>query len=147
MKMRGARILLEALRCEGTKHVFGYPGGAVLHIYDEIVKTSEELGITHYLVRHEQHSSNEILDPSPDVPDHADGLRAREQGDGGGTACASRGYVLHASRGGRDSSDIRDTGHRSAAFGRARCPLKLAASNGIQSGGETCAWRNATPSA
>ena len=54
MKMRGARILLEALRCEGTKHIFGYPGGAVLHIYDEIIKTSEELGITHYLVRHEQ---------------------------------------------------------------------------------------------
>ncbi len=56
MKMRGARILLEALRCEGVKHIFGYPGGAVLHIYDEIVQTSEELGITHYLVRHEQGS-------------------------------------------------------------------------------------------
>src|SRR5215510_3868111 len=54
MKMRGARILLEALRCEGIKHIFGYPGGAVLHIYDEIAKTSEELSITHYLVRHEQ---------------------------------------------------------------------------------------------
>lgn len=56
MKMRGARILLEALRCEGVNHIFGYPGGAVLHIYDEIVQSSEQLGITHYLVRHEQGS-------------------------------------------------------------------------------------------
>ncbi len=54
MKMRGARILLEALRCEGVKHVFGYPGGAVLHIYDELIKHAESLGISHYLVRHEQ---------------------------------------------------------------------------------------------
>jgi acetolactate synthase I/II/III large subunit len=54
MKMRGARILLEALRCENVKHVFGYPGGAVLHIYDELAKHEGALGISHYLVRHEQ---------------------------------------------------------------------------------------------
>jgi acetolactate synthase I/II/III large subunit len=54
MKMRGARILIEALRCENVKHIFGYPGGAVLHVYDEIGKSADELGITHYLVRHEQ---------------------------------------------------------------------------------------------
>jgi acetolactate synthase-1/2/3 large subunit len=54
MKMRGARILLEALRCENVKHVFGYPGGAVLHIYDELAKNEGALGIGHYLVRHEQ---------------------------------------------------------------------------------------------
>lgn len=54
MKMRGARILIEALRCEDVKHIFGYPGGAVLHVYDEMAKSGEELGITHYLVRHEQ---------------------------------------------------------------------------------------------
>jgi acetolactate synthase-1/2/3 large subunit len=54
MKMRGARILLEALRCENVKHIFGYPGGAVLHIYDELAKHEEALGIGHYLVRHEQ---------------------------------------------------------------------------------------------
>lgn len=54
MKMRGARILLEALRCEGVNHIFGYPGGAVLHIYDEMIKHAESLGIKHYLVRHEQ---------------------------------------------------------------------------------------------
>ncbi len=54
MKYRGARIFLEALRCEGIDAVFGYPGGAVLHIYDEIGKSGTELGIKHYLVRHEQ---------------------------------------------------------------------------------------------
>ncbi len=54
MKMRGARILLEALRCENVKHIFGYPGGAVLHIYDELAKVEGALGINHYLVRHEQ---------------------------------------------------------------------------------------------
>jgi acetolactate synthase-1/2/3 large subunit len=54
MKMRGARILLEAMRCEGVNHIFGYPGGAVLHIYDEMIKHAESLGIKHYLVRHEQ---------------------------------------------------------------------------------------------
>lgn len=54
MKMRGARILLEALRCENVKHIFGYPGGAVLHIYDELARSEEALGINHYLVRHEQ---------------------------------------------------------------------------------------------
>src|SRR5262245_46105039 len=54
MKMRGARILLESLRCENVKHIFGYPGGAVLHIYDELAKCEEALGINHYLVRHEQ---------------------------------------------------------------------------------------------
>ena len=54
MKMRGARILLEALRCENVKHIFGYPGGAVLHIYDELAKCEAALGIGHYLVRHEQ---------------------------------------------------------------------------------------------
>lgn len=52
MKMRGARILIEALRCEGVDHIFGYPGGAVLHVYDELIRHSDR--IKHYLVRHEQ---------------------------------------------------------------------------------------------
>ncbi|MBX3278414.1 MAG: biosynthetic-type acetolactate synthase large subunit [Acidobacteria bacterium] len=52
MKMRGARILVEALRCEGVEHIFGYPGGAVLHVYDEINRHEDR--IKHYLVRHEQ---------------------------------------------------------------------------------------------
>src|SRR5436190_5350574 len=52
MKMRGARILIEALRCENVEHIFGYPGGAVLHIYDELTHHADR--IKHYLVRHEQ---------------------------------------------------------------------------------------------
>jgi acetolactate synthase-1/2/3 large subunit len=52
MKMRGARILIEALRCEGVEHIFGYPGGAVLHVYDELNRHEDR--IKHYLVRHEQ---------------------------------------------------------------------------------------------
>jgi acetolactate synthase-1/2/3 large subunit len=50
--MRGARILLEALLREGVDTVFGYPGGAVLHIYDELAKIAPR--IRHVLVRHEQ---------------------------------------------------------------------------------------------
>jgi len=49
---RGAEVLIEALVHEGVEHIFGYPGGAVLHIYDELWRARER--ITHYLVRHEQ---------------------------------------------------------------------------------------------
>jgi acetolactate synthase-1/2/3 large subunit len=51
-KMRGARILLEALIREGVDTIFGYPGGAVLHIYDELTKAAPRL--RHILARHEQ---------------------------------------------------------------------------------------------
>ena len=49
---RGADILLHALVNEGVDTIFGYPGGAVLHIYDELWRYREQ--VTHYLVRHEQ---------------------------------------------------------------------------------------------
>jgi acetolactate synthase-1/2/3 large subunit len=49
---RGAEILVEALVHEGVDSIFGYPGGAVLHIYDELWRVRDR--ITHYLVRHEQ---------------------------------------------------------------------------------------------
>ena len=48
----GAQMLVEALVHEGVEAIFGYPGGAVLHIYDELWRARER--ITHYLVRHEQ---------------------------------------------------------------------------------------------
>ena len=48
----GAEILVEALVYEGVDTIFGYPGGAVLHIYDELWRARE--CISHYLVRHEQ---------------------------------------------------------------------------------------------
>jgi len=49
---RGAEILIEALLYEGVDSIFGYPGGAVLHIYDELWRARDRL--KHYLVRHEQ---------------------------------------------------------------------------------------------
>ena len=49
---RGAEILVEALKHEGVDSIFGYPGGAVLHIYDELWRARDR--IKHYLVRHEQ---------------------------------------------------------------------------------------------
>ncbi|HWZ47664.1 MAG TPA: acetolactate synthase 3 catalytic subunit [Herbaspirillum sp.] len=47
----GAEILVRALAEEGVEHVFGYPGGAVLYIYDAIYKQDK---FQHVLVRHEQ---------------------------------------------------------------------------------------------
>lgn len=49
---RGAEILIQALLHEGVDTIFGYPGGAALHIYDELWRWRDS--ITHYLVRHEQ---------------------------------------------------------------------------------------------
>jgi len=48
----GAEMLIQALVHEGVDTIFGYPGGAVLHIYDELWRARDR--ITHYLVRHEQ---------------------------------------------------------------------------------------------
>jgi len=49
--LRGAEIFVRALKDEGVEHLFGYPGGAVLHIYDELYKQTD---VAHILVRHEQ---------------------------------------------------------------------------------------------
>ena len=51
MELNGAEILIDCLQKEGVEHVFGYPGGAVLHIYDALEAQDK---ITHVLVRHEQ---------------------------------------------------------------------------------------------
>ena len=51
-RLTGSQILLRALKEEGVEVIFGYPGGAVLHIYDELAKNPR--GIRHILVRHEQ---------------------------------------------------------------------------------------------
>ena len=50
MQMNGARALLESLKAEGVEVVFGYPGGAVLTLYDEVYK----MKFPHILTRHEQ---------------------------------------------------------------------------------------------
>jgi acetolactate synthase I/II/III large subunit len=51
MQMTGARMVVQALKDQGVDTVFGYPGGAVLPIYDEIFQQND---IRHVLVRHEQ---------------------------------------------------------------------------------------------
>src|SRR5690349_16111097 len=49
--LTGAEIVIRCLKAEGVEFVFGYPGGAVLHIYDAIFKQKD---VKHILVRHEQ---------------------------------------------------------------------------------------------
>ena len=49
--LRGAEIFIRSLIDQGVRHLFGYPGGAVLHIYDELYKQKD---LEHILVRHEQ---------------------------------------------------------------------------------------------
>jgi acetolactate synthase-1/2/3 large subunit len=52
LKKSGAEILIESLKQEGVDVIFGFPGGAVLSIYDALLQYSEEM--RHFLVRHEQ---------------------------------------------------------------------------------------------
>ena len=52
MKMNGARILVEELIHQGVRVIFGYPGGAVLDIYNELYLASDRIG--HVLAAHEQ---------------------------------------------------------------------------------------------
>jgi len=51
VELTGAEIVIECLKKEGIDYVFGYPGGAVLHIYDAFYKQQD---VQHILVRHEQ---------------------------------------------------------------------------------------------
>lgn len=49
--LSGAEMVVRSLRDQGVKYIYGYPGGAILHIYDALFK---EKALTHILVRHEQ---------------------------------------------------------------------------------------------
>jgi acetolactate synthase I/II/III large subunit len=51
MKITGAEVVIKCLQEENVEHVFGYPGGSVLHIYDALFKQDQ---VKHILVRHEQ---------------------------------------------------------------------------------------------
>ncbi len=51
MELSGAEIVIQSLKDEGVEFIFGYPGGAVLHLYDAIFQQD---AIKHILVRHEQ---------------------------------------------------------------------------------------------
>ncbi|MGN1168332.1 MAG: biosynthetic-type acetolactate synthase large subunit [Lachnospiraceae bacterium] len=52
MQLTGSQIVIECLKEQGVDTVFGYPGGAILNVYDELYKHSDE--ITHILTSHEQ---------------------------------------------------------------------------------------------
>ena len=54
--LNGSEILIECLKEQGVKTVFGYPGGAILNIYDALYKHQDE--ITHILTSHEQGASH-----------------------------------------------------------------------------------------
>ncbi|MDO9268758.1 MAG: acetolactate synthase 3 large subunit [Methylobacter sp.] len=51
MELNGAQIVIQSLKDEGVEYIFGYPGGAVLHLYDAIFQQDD---VKHILVRHEQ---------------------------------------------------------------------------------------------
>ena len=55
MELIGADILVRCLRDEGVKYIFGYPGGAALHIYDALYRQDD---VRHILARHEQGASH-----------------------------------------------------------------------------------------
>ncbi|HEY9824795.1 MAG TPA: thiamine pyrophosphate-binding protein, partial [Stenomitos sp.] len=54
MRATGAFALIDSLKRHGVEHIFGYPGGAILPIYDEVYRAEERGDIKHILVRHEQ---------------------------------------------------------------------------------------------
>ena len=53
-RVSGAYALMDALHRHGVKHIFGYPGGAILPIYDELFQAEQRGWLRHILVRHEQ---------------------------------------------------------------------------------------------
>lgn len=53
-RANGGFALIDSIKRHGVEHIFGYPGGAILPIYDELYKAESAGGIQHILVRHEQ---------------------------------------------------------------------------------------------
>ena len=56
MKLNGSEIIVECLKEQNVDTIFGYPGGAILNVYDALYKHSDE--ITHILTSHEQGASH-----------------------------------------------------------------------------------------
>ena len=54
----GAYALIDSLIRHGVEHIFGYPGGAILPIYDELYRAESQGKVQHILVRHEQGASH-----------------------------------------------------------------------------------------
>ncbi len=57
-RQTGAFALIDSLCRHGVKHIFGYPGGAVLPLYDELYRAEARGDVKHFLVRHEQGASH-----------------------------------------------------------------------------------------
>ncbi|RZM82889.1 biosynthetic-type acetolactate synthase large subunit [Leptolyngbya iicbica] len=57
-RVTGGFALIDSLQRHGVEHIFGYPGGAILPVYDELYKAEQRGGIRHILVRHEQGASH-----------------------------------------------------------------------------------------
>ena len=69
MQLNGSQIFVEVLCEQGVDTLFGYPGGAVLNLYDELYKNSDR--ITHVLTAHEQGAAHAARVPpiwSPALP-------------------------------------------------------------------------------
>ena len=60
MELTGAQIVVQSLKDEGVELVFGYPGGAALHIYDAFYSQED---VRHILVRHEQAATQSTTAP------------------------------------------------------------------------------------
>ena len=58
MELSGGEVLIQALKEENVEFIFGYPGGAVLHIYDALY---EQNSVKHILVRHEQGATLSLI--------------------------------------------------------------------------------------
>ena len=63
MKITGAEIFVECLKKEGVKHIFGYPGGVVLNVFDQLY---DDKDIKLILTRHEQGAVHAADLPSND---------------------------------------------------------------------------------
>ena len=61
MQLTGAQIIIECLKEQGVDTVFGYPGGAILNLYDELYKHSDEI---HHVLTSEKSESVWLL-PAP----------------------------------------------------------------------------------
>ena len=59
MQLTGSQVIIECLKEQGVDTVFGYPGGAILNVYDELYKHPE---IRHVLTSHEQGASHAAMD-------------------------------------------------------------------------------------
>ena len=57
-RITGAEALMDSLKIHGVKVIFGYPGGAILPIYDAVFKAESDGWLKHFMVRHEQGGSH-----------------------------------------------------------------------------------------